>query len=51
MKKYVRPLYDTECIEANDIILSSKNSSVIIEEVSETGAEVSVSALDVLGMR
>ncbi len=51
MKKYVCPLYSAECIEVNDLILLSVESSVIMEEVSETNAKVSVSTLDILGRR
>ncbi|MBQ8145672.1 MAG: hypothetical protein IJ039_02715 [Clostridia bacterium] len=51
MKKYVCPLYNSEYIEVNDIILLSLESNVIMEEVNESSAKVSVSALDVLGRR
>ncbi|MBO4983089.1 MAG: hypothetical protein J6D23_03440 [Clostridia bacterium] len=51
MKKYVCPLYSAESIEVNDIILLSLGSNAIMEEISETEAKVSVSALDVLGIR
>jgi hypothetical protein len=50
MKKYVCPLYNIEHIDVTDIILASP-SNAIFEEISNTNAKVSVSVLDILGMR
>lgn len=51
MKKYVSPLYERESVEVNDIILLSPESGVIMEQIDETSANISVSALDVLGRK
>ena len=51
MKKYVSPFYSTELVEVNDIILLSWTEGVAVEQINETSANVSVSALDVLGRK
>ena len=52
MKKYVSPFYNAEPVEVNDLILASLDGVCVnVEQINETSANVSVSALDVLGRK
>ena len=47
--KYIKPTYEKEVVESNDIILISGGATV--KEINESTANVSASILDVLGLR
>lgn len=47
--KYIKPTYEKEKFESNDIILTSGGAT--IKEINESTASVSASILDVLGLK
>lgn len=47
--KYIKPTYEKEKVESNDIILTSGGAT--IKKINESAAIVSASILDVLGLR
>ena len=52
--KYIKPNYETEIVNANDIILTSVvdlGNGATLTETAEGTAQVGASALDVLGLR
>lgn len=55
--KYIKPNYEKERVETNDILSTSSGGIVdfgngaILTETSESTAQVGASALDVLGLR
>ena len=52
--KYIKPNYENEIVNTNDIILASVvdlGNGATLTEVDEGAAHVGASALDVLGLR
>jgi hypothetical protein len=49
--KYITPTYNKETIETEDIMTLSLGGGVSLTETAEGNAQVSASALDVLGLR
>ena len=48
---YIKPTYNKENVETNDIMLVSLGDGVTLTETAEGNAKVSASVLDVLGLR
>ena len=48
---YIKPTYNKEIVETNDIMLVSLGEGVTLTETAEGNAKVSASVLDVLGLR
>lgn len=51
MMVYVSPFYNCDMLETKDVILVSLTSEISISKLDENTAQVSASALDVLGLR
>ena len=49
--KYIKPTYNNEIVESNDIMLVSLGDGITLTETAEGNAMVSASVLDVLGLR
>ena len=51
--RYIKPNYETEVIEANDIILASVDlgNGAILTQIDESTAQVGASVNDILGLR
>ena len=51
--RYIKPNYETEVIEANDIILASIDlgNGAILTQIDESTAQVGASVNDILGLR
>ena len=51
--RYIKPNYDKEVIEANDIILASIDlgNGAILTQIDESTAQVGASVNDILGLR
>ena len=49
--KYLKPVYEKETVETEDIMLLSLGNGVSLTETAEGNAQVSASVLDVLGLR
>ena len=51
--RYIKPNYETEVIEASDIILASIDlgNGVILTQIDESTAQVGASVNDILGLR
>ena len=48
---YIKPTYNNEIVESNDIMLVSLGDGITLTETAEGNAKVSASVLDVLGLR
>ena len=48
---YIRPTYDVQIVETNDIMLVSLGDGITLTETADGNAKVSASVLDVLGLR
>ncbi len=52
--KYIKPNYENEIVNTNDIILASVvdlGNGATLTQINEGAAQVGASALDVLGLR
>ena len=51
--RYIKPNYETEVIEASDIILASIDlgNGAILTQIDESTAQVGASVNDILGLR
>ena len=51
--RYIKPNYETEVIEANDIILASIDlgNGATLTQIDESTAQVGASVNDILGLR
>lgn len=49
--EYIKPTYEVEAVETNDIIMISLGDGVVLTEKNETSAEVSASLYSILGLR
>ena len=51
--RYIKPNYETEVIEANDIILASIDlgNGAILTQIDESTTQVGASVNDILGLR
>ena len=49
--KYIKPTYNSEIVESNDIMLVALGDGITLTETADGNAKVSASILDVLGLR